>query len=324
MKLNLKLGLVIVAGALAFTACKKNEPLKTEPVLQPNPQPGNTANMQDLKNFMIGNRSTAVQTFTIDEDAGQTITGAQGTTIQFFPNSFVTQAGAPVSGNIKIELLEVFSKTDMILMNAATMGRANDGSLKPLISGGEMRVTASQNGQILKLAPGMGFQSSMPASSIDPNMTLFYGEGGANPDTLIWNEVDSAQFQGQGSTYNFWSDSINWINCDYFYNNPNPQTIVQATPPSGFNNANLMLFVSFDGLNTIASLYGFSGGNFTTAPGYTLPIGLPVHFVAIAMIGNTPHVSIVPATITNNMIQTIPALTQMTSGQLTTALNALP
>ncbi len=326
MNFTLKISLLALAGALAFTACKKKEDTTTVPVTQPNPQPGPAASMTDLQNYLAANLANATQSFTVDEDAAITVTGAQGTVVSFSANSFVTQSGAAVTGNIQIELVEIYNKTDMILMNAATMGRQWDNTVKPLISGGEYKLTAKQNGQLLDLAPGMGYSAQVPAMGgvVDPNMTLFYGEGENDPDTLVWNPADSAQFGGQGNQYSFWSDSINWVNCDYFMNSTSPQTVVQATPPTGFNNSNLLLFVSFDGLNTICNMYGFSGGNFTTAPNYTLPIGQQVHFVAIAMINGSPQVSIVPATIVNNHVEVLPTLTQMTSAQLTTALNALP
>jgi hypothetical protein len=323
MNLKIKIGFIAIAGLLAFTACKKTETI-TETVLQPNPA-GNSASLQDLKNYLAANLDNASQAFTIDEDAGQTITGLQGTVVTISPNTFVTMTGAPVTGNIQVNLVEIFSKKDMILMNAATMGRGFSGAITPLISGGEMKITATQGGQKLKLAPGMGIQFTVPAGGgTDPNMTLFYGEGGENPDTLVWNQVDSTQFQGTGSTYNFWSDSINWINCDYFWSATGPQTTVQVTPTSGFNNTNMLLFMSFDGLSSISNLYHFTGGNFTTAPSYTLPIGLPVHFIAIAMIGGNPHVAIVSSTIVNNHIEVLPTLTQMTTAQLAAALSALP
>lgn len=314
-----KLGILAIAGTLAFAACQK-EVKPTDPVTPPI---NTTASMQDLKNFFTANLNSGKQTFVVNEDAGQTITGASGTQITFLPNSFQTLSGNAVTGNITIQLVEIFDKKDMILMNATTMGRSWDGKLKPLISGGEFKITATQNGQTLKLVPGMSYQTTVPASNgADPNMNLFYGENSG--DTLIWNQADSALIFGQGSQYNCWFDSINWVNCDYFYSNPNPQTVVQVTPPAGFTNSNLMVYVSFDGINTVASLYNFSGGNFTTAPNYTLPIGMNVHFIAIAMIGGNPHVAIVPATLSNNHLEVLPVLTQMTPTQLATALNALP
>ncbi|MEJ6797828.1 MAG: hypothetical protein QNK75_02230 [Crocinitomicaceae bacterium] len=322
MNFKIKLGLIALIGAMAFTACKKKEtPEETFTLANPITA---QASLQDLKNFLSDNLENAKQSFTINEDAGATITGAQGTTITFNANSFVNQSGVAVTGNVTIELIEIFSKKDMILMNAATMGRQWDNTLKPLTSGGEMRVTAKQGGQYLKLAPGMNYQSTMPATTIDPNMGLFYGEGGVTPDTLVWNAADSNQFFGQTGGYTFWSDSMNWVNCDFFNSYPGPQTIVQATPTSGFTNNNMLLFLSVDGINTICNLYGFSGGNFTTAPNYTLPVGMSVHFIAIAMIAGNPHVSIVPATIVNNHIEVLSSLTQMTPAQLATALSNLP
>ncbi len=322
MNIKLKIGFIAIAGVLAFTACKKKDTTPSVPVVQPTSP---SASLTDLKNFLKANLDGAAQTFTVNEDAGQTITGSKGTVVTISPNSFQTLSGGAVTGNITVKLVEIFDKKDMIMMNAATMGRWWDGSMKPLVSGGEFRITATQNGQALKLAPGMQFQANVPAAGgVDPNMGLFYGENGSNPDTLVWTPADSALFIGQGNQYTFWSDSMNWVNCDYFYNNPNPQTVVQVTPPAGFDNSNLLLFISFDGINTIASMYHFAGGNFTTAPSYTLPIGMNVHFVAIAMINGNPHVAIVPATFANNHVEVLPALTQMTTAQLAAALNALP
>jgi hypothetical protein len=321
MKLNLKIKIIGLA-LIALTACKKETAPHID-VLQPGTNNSGTASGADLKAFFNSNLANAEQSFTIDAVNPSLITGNQGTTIQFNPNSFETMSGQNVVGNVQIKLLEIFSKEQMILLNKPTMANNPAGGLAPLISGGETRITAIQNGQTLRLKPGMDYALSVPApNGVEPNMGLFYGENGN--DTLIWTLADSANFNMQGNNYFPFPTALSWINCDYFYNNPNPKTTVQVQMPTGLNGTNSAIFISFDGLNSLAQLYNFSGGVFTSSPNYQLPIGLPVHFIALAIINGNPHASIVSSTITSNHLEIMPTLTQMTTAQLSTALANLP
>lgn len=321
MKFKLRIGILGLV-IIAFTACKKENPKKVD-VVQPGISNPNQATSAELKAFYANNLSAANQNFTIDVASPALIVGSKGTKLQFYANSFETMTGQNVTGNIQISMVEIFSKADMILMNKPTMGNNLMGGLNPLISGGEMKITATQNGQTLRLKSGFTYDLQVPApNGVDPNMGLFYGDN--SNDTLVWTIADSANFSGQGNTYFAFPDSLNWINCDYFYNNPNPQTTVNVQVPAGFNGTNCSVFVSFDGLNSLAALYHFTNGVFTTAPSYQLPITLPVHFIVIAIINGNPHAAIVPSTIVNNHLEVIPALTQMTPAQLSAALANLP
>ena len=212
----------------------------------------------------------------------------------------------------------------MMLMNMPTMAIVPSGELAPLISGGEFKVTASQNGQSLNLVNGYGYSAQIPAvNGVDPNMEIFYGTAGAS-DTVTWENADSSMVFGQGNEYNAYFDSINWVNLDYFSNLPGTPTTVQVEVPQGFNNTNCVIYVSFDGLNSLGALYNSTNNVFTSAPYYTLPAGTDVHFVAFSIIGGNPHVAIVSSQITNNHYEIIPALTQTTDTQLAADLLNLP
>jgi hypothetical protein len=164
---------------------------------------------------------------------------------------------------------------------------------------------------------------TVPApNGVDPNMDIFYGDG--DSDTVVWNQSDSSLIWGQGNEYSAYFDSINWINLDYFMYQGGDQTTVQVEVPQGFNNQNCALFISFDGLNSLATLYNASENVFTTAPYYTLPVGMDVHFVALSFINNEPHVAIVAAQLTSNHYEVIQQLTQTTTGQLDIDLSNLP
>ena len=316
MKKIRNFALAAIGIAVFAVSCKKDDPITPN-----NPDP--TGNSQALKNYFSNKEANAVQTFTIDATLSQSITGTNGTVVNFYPNSFVTSDGTPVTGNVEIKLIEIYKKSDMIRMNKPTMGNLPGGGMAPIISGGEFKVTASQNGQEVLLAPGMSYNLIAPApNGIDPNMEIFYGN--ESGDTLTWNQADSSLVFGEQGSYYGYFDSLNWVNFDYFMNDPNPQTTVQVQIPTGFTNQTCAMYVSFDGLNSITSFYNYSGGIYTSAPNYTLPIGTEVHFVAMAIIGGVPHVAIVPSTIVDNHLEVITELTATTDSQFETDLNNLP
>jgi hypothetical protein len=320
MKTTKRFIFTLLVSSLVMASCKKEEP--TDPTVSPTPTAG-TPSSQDLKNYFTQNQENAIQTFSGDAQTAISITGSKGTQLDFPANSFETTSGGAVTGSIDIEFIEIFDKADMIRLNKPTIGLQTGGGLAPLISGGEFKVTASQNGQELKLKPGISYNATVPApNGVDSQMDLFYGNG--SEDTLIWEQADSSFVFGQGSQYNTYFDSLDWINCDYFMSDPNPQTTVQVEIPQGFDNTTCMLFISFDGMNSMTSFYNYVNGVYTTAPSYTLPIGTDVHFVAVAFINGDPHVAIVPATIQNNHYEIIPQLSQTTTGQFQTDLNNLP
>lgn len=314
MKLK-NLTYLILAGALTMTACKKEEPT-------PEPEDTPTPSAAQLSAFFDNNQADAVQSFTIDASSPSPITGAQGTVVSFWANSFVDAQGNPVTGNVDIQMTEIYTKKDMIFQNAQTLGN-NNGTLQPLVSGGEFKITASQNGNPLSLAPGWSYNVQVQApGGTNPNMQNFYSS--STTDTLVWNPQDSSQWGDQGTWYDMYFDSLGWINCDYFMNDPAPQTTVEVDVPQGFDNSNCAVFISFDGLNSMTLVYGYNGTNFSTAPYYTLPEGLAVHFVAISMINNVPHAAIQGATLTTNHIEVISALNATSDTQLATDISNLP
>lgn len=319
MKLK-NLSLLMLGAALTLTACKKEDPIEEE---DPNTPAEAQPDAAQLINFFTNNNTSAKQTFTIDAASPSLITGNQGTTIQFSPNSFEDATGSSVTGNVDIELIEIYNKKDMLFLNKQTLGD-NNGNLSPLISGGEFNVTASQNGNEVFLKPWYSYNASVAApSGVDPNMDVFY-QNSVTDDTLTWTQADSSLIWGQGGAYDVYFDSLGWVNCDYFMNQPGNQTSVSVNVPVGYDNTNCAVFISFDGYNSLTSIYNFTGGNFTTGSYYTIPEGLAVHFIAMAFINNTPHAAIVPATITTNHLEVISALTATTQAQLATDIQNLP
>lgn len=305
---------IIGMMVLLFISCKKETQL---PIVVPSPSGS------EIASFFQSNLENAKQTFTINADNSSTIIGSKGTKITFHPNSFVTAAGALVHGNIQIELVEIYSKKDMILFNKQTMGVTGNG-LQSLVSGGEFNIVAKQNGQTLKLGNGMSYSISAPApGGTVPEMGLFYGNIDEN-DQLTWTRADSSFVEFDQNNYFASVDSLNWVNLDYFMDNSVPQTTVRVQLPTEYSTPNSSIFISVDGSNTIASIYNFESGVFTSAPYYQLPIGMNVHFIAIHSEGGVRKAKIVSATISDNHLEIISELNTVTDAELATLLNNLP
>ncbi|AEA44509.1 hypothetical protein [Fluviicola taffensis] len=313
---HFNLSSVLMAGALLIfsTSCKKD---KTQPTT---PDPTNPATNY-ASAFFNSNLSNGKQTFTINAGQTQTITGNKGTVIHFNPNSFVTASGTPVTGNIQIEFVEIYSKKDMILMNKQTVGKVWNG-VSPLISGGQFNIVAKQNGQNLKLAPGANYLIEAPAPNGTTNqMGLFYGQ--IDNEQLEWTQVDSSNMSAGTGIYSAFPDSLGWVNLDYFMNNSEPLSKIDVQIPSGFTTQNTRVFVSVDGASSMGGIYQVSSGIFHSG-GYKLPIGMNVHFIIINLDNNEIHAAVIPAAITTDHFQTVGSLNLYSLAQLEALLNNLP
>lgn len=314
---HFNLSSVILAGAMLIfaTSCKKDQP-------QPNtPDPANPATNYAAA-FFNNNLNNGKQTFTINASQAQTITGNKGTVIHFNANSFVTANGTPVTGNIQIELVEIYSKSDMILMNKQTVGKTGNGTA-PLLSGGQFSIVAKQNGQVVNLAPGMYYQIDAPApNGTNSMMGLFYGQ--ETNGQLEWTEADSSFVNPGSGIYSAFPDSTGWVNLDVFMSNPGPLSKLSVQIPSGFTTANTRVFVSIDGSSSMASIYHLDSGIFNTGDYYKLPVGMNVHFVIINLDNNEIHAAVVPATIAANHLQVVSSLNAYSLTQLDALLDNLP
>lgn len=307
---------ILMAGTLLIFAssCKKDTPQPNTP--DPNPATNYAAA------FFNNNLSNGTQTFTINAGQAQTITGDKGTVIHFNANSFVTSSGAPITGSVQIELVEIYSKSDMILMNKQTVGKTGNG-VSPLLSGGQFSIVAKQNGQKLNLAPGMYYQIDAPAPNGTNNMmSLFYGQ--ETNGQLEWTQADSAFVNPGTGIYSAFPDSTGWVNLDVFMNNPGPLSGLRVQIPSGFTTTNTRVFVSVDGSSSMAGIYHVDSGIFNTGDYYKLPVGMNVHFVIISLDNNEIHAAVVPATITANHLQVVSSLNAYSLTQLDALLDNLP
>jgi hypothetical protein len=280
------------------------------------------------------------QEFSISAVDGGMVTGDQGTKVIFYPNAFLTQSGTPVTGEVKIELVEIFKKSDMLLSRKPTNGKKPDGTVSTLISGGEFFINATQNGNQLK--PANGFYLSTPVENTgeaDHEMFLFDGVETCEGDDcrLEWKQqeqggVEVVKRDGQGGAsgmtteYMAFQSKFGWTNIDKWYSDPRPKTSIFVDVPEGYDNTNCAVYLSYDGEPTaLASfdVYNEGTGLFTEHYGL-IPIGLEVHFIFVSVVDGEWNYAIQSATITANHVQVISNVQSVTEAQLEDLIDDLP
>ena len=250
-KRNLLLSMAL--GAMVVLAsCKKDlkEPSPSGPSI---PNVTNTEN----KAAALLNEYFESQKQVISVDVSNTyyFQGQKGTMFYLNGNNFEDGNGNPVTGIVDITLVENYSKLDMIMTNKVTLAKSGNGT-ELLVSGGEFYMEIAQNGNLLEVVNPIQVITSPVESASPMSMQLFDGETDtegnilwtANNDTItaIQDTTGTGGGQGGPNVYSYaydWTDSMSWINCDYFYGVPGPMTGVELNVPSGYDNTNTMMFM---------------------------------------------------------------------------------
>jgi hypothetical protein len=304
--------LIMVSGITLFmSSCKKKDP---SPVTPQNP----------LITYYSDKQNAATQTFTVNATSGNVIYGTKGTKITFDPTAFTTQSGTPVSGNVTVSLIEAHTYKDMMQLNTQTIGNFS-GDKKLLVSGGQIRLTATQNGALLKPVFGKVHVEIPYTGAANPSMEVFYGEENTEGN-LNWNaaEFDSIvnTSDSLNNYYNFPTEEFGWINCDYFYASTS-QTEVSLTMPSGYTGDNSMAWLVFPSINSVASFEAYNSSTNAISIGHGLcPIGMNVKIVVLSIVDGQYSYSIIPTTIVDNHTETI-TLTTTTLTDFETEINNL-
>lgn len=260
-------------------------------------------------------------TFTVDAATGGVFQGRRYR-YAFQPNAFRTPAGATVTGAVTVEALDVFSPSEMIFSRIMPVSNG-DG----LVSGGEVRILASQNGQQLRMAPGMPVDVRMPQDGNNTAGMEFF-RGTATPDSAIslvnWNKRDQGSTGNgaivvAGDTVHLFSDSLGYMNADRFLANPNYQSFtITVTGVSGLTSAQVSGSTIYDQYNGMWGCSSFSSNVFNENH---VP-NIPIHFVVYAVVNGHFYSGIsgfTPATGSNYTV----SLSETTPAAFKTQIDAL-
>jgi outer membrane protein assembly factor BamB len=215
-----------------------------------------------------------------------------------------------VKGDVEFEMKEIYNRGDMVLSNAHTV--CND---LPLESGGELYLGASRNSEPLVLAADKNILIEMPARS-NKEMQLFNGMPDRN--SVNWNVANPNTVTPvlnsnsiTGSSYNFSTSSMNWINCDKFMRSNSSNTKINVRVPKQFDTTNTAVFIVFAGQNTVTKFDHFtnysqlsneSNQSIFDTRWYTVPVGADVTIVAISEVDGQVFSAIQPTKIMKDQV----------------------
>ncbi len=127
--------------------------------------------------------SEFVQNFNVPIDSFIEIVGQNGTVIKFNPKNLETRFGKPITGDsLKVELIELTTKQDLLLANAQTTSNG-----KRLISGGAFKIDIIANGEPLVLKESKTIDAQFPKNTSEADMQIFYGDRD-NEGNINWIE----------------------------------------------------------------------------------------------------------------------------------------
>lgn len=250
----------LAIGVLSMTSCKKDK----------DDVPPTDAAWQKL-----ADDATAELTQTASFDASNpayVFTSNKGTKVSINGTN-LRKNGAAVTGLVRLELLELFDRKEMLLTNKPTMGKAlPGGDVELLESGGSFSLKVKQDGVDLTTTGSVKIQT--PASNsggIKPGMTAFNGAisktGIVWERTTAWEVIPTAV--GQTPSYQLQVPGFGWFNCDRFYNDPRPKTTIRAEVPAGYGSSSQVYLL----VKGLPNALGTISGNY--------PVGLDCYLMML-------------------------------------------
>ncbi len=238
--------------------------------------------------------SPKMKSVTIDAASGSTFYGNSGSRYVFPPNAFVAPDGSFVNGAVKVSVLEVLGRAEMIFSGVLPISNG-----EPLVSGGECYVMATQNGTSLKLAPNKQYRVIFPVKydTVEPTLKLFFGTDNAgkvnweqaqdNEGRVLHHGLERYDSVAGGLTIHVYYDSLSmfvskvgWANADRFMSNPNYQNYTVLLKSDSITTfSGIHFYTIYDKLNGVWPGGEISGNVITEDH---VP-NIPVHFVAYAI-----------------------------------------
>lgn len=153
----------------------------------------NTIVLEEPKKPLIESKAYR-QEFNIDKKEGTTITGSQGTVLTIPDNAFKVPAKLRKENpdeDIKIELVEYYDKSDLVLNNFTT--QLEDGTI--IESGGTVDIRATYAGEPVDLKGNKKIAMDFPTDNYKEGMTDWYGRT-AEDSSIVWSS-DALDLNGK-------------------------------------------------------------------------------------------------------------------------------
>ncbi len=225
---------------------------------------------------------------------GATIKSTHDLEVTFPPASCNAPNGTPVTGRVKVEIIYLRTKGDMI-----RAARPTTSFNRLLESGGAVYIKVTKDGQEVVPAPNKTIIIKLRDANPNSLMKVFYGEQSStstpgNNFGFTWVPApDSARvvpFQRQDTSgsiirgYDLFSKRFRWVNCDYFIDSTLPKTRINTLLPVNFTNSNSSVYAVFKEQKIVVRLNSeVSSRTFFTI---NMPLNKNITLIALSKIGD--------------------------------------
>jgi hypothetical protein len=238
-----KLLLMLFSAVLVLTNCSSNDDHQEGRII-----PGTPSSFQSIRDAAL---QSLVQDTTFQAEKGIEFASAKGVKLRISGGCLYSN-GIPVTGDVKLEYVELFDRGNMLVTNKPLMGKDNSGNLVPLVTGGEFYINVTKDGKDLTACY---YELIVPAELTDTlngNMSLWAGtineDGDLEWDDETSNDKDRTVFpNGQNNTYNVFCSDFGWINIDILSGEPGEKTPILVRVPDGYDNKNAAVYVVYKG-----------------------------------------------------------------------------
>lgn len=278
--------ILFITAGLLLNACKKNSDIFVpDPGQLSGPDTGWYASITSTMPVSLLKNDLAIPVYsdTITVNANnayvQTPFGLQ---CGFPPNCCVTSTGQTVSGTVRVDLMLIKKRGDMIRMNKPTI---SNGQL--LLCGGQVFVRLVKDNQELRLAPNARIALKFPDSPTSFFMKFFSGDE-SNPQQFNWLPNNDFVNNTVGITtqnYEIQTNKLKWVSVDTTFDTAGiPQVKITAGLDPQFTNANTIGFVAFKDIRSVVPMIpDLATRKFSSM---RLPPGKEVTVVVISRQGN--------------------------------------
>jgi len=228
------------------------------------------------------------------------------------PFAFAGSAGSTVTGNVKVEIVHLRKKGDLVRFSKPTT------SLGRLFhTGGVFFIRAIKDGQELSLAPNAAIKLKFMDPAPSNDMRVLYGAenvmppfpAGTNPEFTWVPANDSSRistYQQQDTFgnivrgYEMVSKRFRWLAAGVFLDTlQTPRTRLDVLLPLNYTNANTTVFAVFATDRVVVKLNpDINSRSFNT---FQLPVGRNINIVSLSKIGDAFYMSVKPVVVTSNL-----------------------
>ncbi|MBD8083899.1 hypothetical protein [Chryseobacterium caseinilyticum] len=199
-------------------------------------------------------------------------TTARGTTVKV-NGTCLRLNGAPITGTVILEFVEIYDRAKMMASNKPTMGKKVSGEQEMLLSGGEFYINIKKDGNTLTTTcPIVVETSTANSGGTVAGMQAFNGVI-AN-SALTWEPTTSwdvvTNVQTNPNKYVMALPGFGWFNCDKFSNYPEPKTTITANVPAGYGSASQVFILA----KNIPNALGTTAGKF--------PVGMQCYLIFVS------------------------------------------